>query len=254
MMALSQLREALALPLSELVTRAHAPVEVAVLDSGVDATHADLAGRVVAAYNVVLADGVPAVQEIASNTNNDGFGHGTAVASIICRLAPNARIVDVRVLGGSPVGAGAAMVLGLEEALKRRSRLVNISLAASAKFSQTLWGLCEKAYRANQIVVASRRNMPLHDDGFPAEFSNCISVDREHFESPFKIEFRDDQTIEFAAHGDDVVAAAPGGGYTTMTGTSFATPTITGIVALLLGTFPELRLFEVKSILKANAL
>lgn len=253
-MSASALRDALELTLPELKKRGSTPIEVAVLDSGVDATHPDLAGRVIAAYQVGMDSGAPAIKEIPTNTNNDAYGHGTAVASIIAQIAPNASIVDIRVLGGGAVGAGAAMVLGLEEALKRGSRLINISLAASAKFSQPLWALCEKAYRNNQIVVASRRNMPLTDDGFPAEFSNCISVDRDDFDSPFKIKYREGQVVEFAAHGDEVITAASGGGYTTQTGTSFATPTITGLCALLLGNFPQLRLFEIKSILKANSL
>ena len=58
--------------------------------------------------------------------------------------------------------------------------------------------------------------------------------------------------IEFRARGEDVRVAAMGGGYTTMTGTSFATPTVSGICALLRGAYPDLQTFEVKAILASG--
>ena len=252
-MTVSMLQEALSLGFEELQERAIHPVEIAILDSGVDATHPDLAGHLEAAWRVVVEGGQPRLEQIPPQTNNDAFGHGTAVASILRKVAPNARLVDIRVLGGSPQGAGPAMILGLEKALERRSRILNVSLAASNRFAQVLFGLCERAYRQNQVVVASRRNMPLVDDGFPAEFSTVLAVDRDSLQSHLMVRFREDQPIEFAAHGEEVVVAAPGGGYTTMTGTSFATPVVSGLCALLAGAFPNLRPFEIKTILKAHS-
>lgn len=237
--------------LDELAGRATHPVEVAILDSGIDATHADLSGRVVAAYSIDAEGDEPQITEHVTPANRDAFGHGTAVASIIARLAPNARLVDVRVLEPGNQGTGAALVAGLRLVIERRCRLVNMSLAATARFAPGLGELCEKAYRQNQIVIASKRNMPYTDLGFPAEFSSCVSVDRDNFPTPYHIRFLEENPIEYAAHGDEVVCAVPGGGYTTMTGTSFATPTVTGLCALLLGVFPDLRSFELKTILKA---
>ncbi len=89
--------------------------------------------------------------------------------------------------------------------------------------------------------------------GFPAEFSNCISVDNKAFVSPYEFVYRPDTVIEYAANGEEVVVAAAGGGYTTMTGTSFAAPTVSGLCALILGAYPALRPFELKTILKAYA-
>jgi subtilisin family serine protease len=128
-----------------------------------------------------------------------------------------------------------------------------MSLAATASFADRILPLCEKAYYQNQVVVASRRNMPLWDNGYPAEFSSCISVDNQAFETPFRFRYLADRIVEYAAHGEEVPVAAAGGGYTTMTGTSFATPTIAGICALIAGAYPGLRPFEVKSLLKAWA-
>jgi subtilisin family serine protease len=237
--------------LDELAGRATHPVEVAILDSGIDATHPDLSGRVVAAYGVNAEGDVPQIVEHSTPGNRDSFGHGTAVASIIARLAPNARLVDVQVLEPGNQGTGDALVAGLRLVVERRCRLVNMSLAATARFAPALSELCEKAYRQSQIVVASKRNMPNTDLGFPAELSSCVSVDRDNFPTPYNIRYLEGNPIEYAAHGDEVVCAVPGGGYTAKTGTSFATPTVTGLCALLLGVFPDLKSFELKTILKA---
>jgi subtilisin len=241
---------ALHLRFAELASRPLAPVPVAVLDSGIDATHPDLAGRIEAAYGVEQAGGEFRVVEAPIPGNHDLYGHGTAVAGIICGLAPNARIIDLRVLDAQNVGAGEALVAGLRFAVAQKFRILNLSLAAKAAFAAKLRPLCETAYRQNQLVIAARRNMPLTDEGFPAEFSSSIGVDLGKFVDLFHLRFRPDHAIEFIAHGEEVVVAAAGGGYTTMTGTSFATPAVSGLCALLTGAFPDLRPFEVKSILR----
>jgi subtilisin family serine protease len=94
--------------------------------------------------------------------------------------------------------------------------------------------------------------MPLQDEGYPAALIPCVGVDNEGAGPEGSWLYRND-VIEYSAHGENVPVAAHGGGYTTMTGTSFATPIMCGHVALLLGAHPELRPFEVKAILKAMA-
>jgi len=232
------------------------PVEVAVVDSGIDATHPDLAGRIASAWWVRPADSSsmpPKAVRQKVPTNNDAYGHGTGVAGIIAAIAPNARILDIRVLDETNCGTGDILVAGFQWAVEKRVRLVNLSLACKAKFAQQLHQLCETAYRRNQIVVAAKRNMPLADNGFPAEFSSCVSVDMAKFPSPYILKYRPNNPIEYVARGEEVVTTARGGGYTTFTGTSFATPTVTGLCALLVGAHPDLRPFEVKSLLKAFA-
>jgi subtilisin len=245
------LRALLRKRLAEFPRQALEPVTVAVVDSGIDATHPQLAGRIVQALRVVPAGKKQRIVKGAVPRNADVYGHGTAVASIICRIAPNARILDIRVLDPDNVCSGETLIEGFRHAIDSRARIINMSLAASAKFALPLRELCEAAYRRNQLVVASRRNMPLTDEGYPAEVSTCIGVNCGKYASQLQVAFQRDRIIEFAAHGEDVVVAAPGGGTTTMTGTSFAAPAVSGICALLVGASPDLRPFEVKSLLKA---
>lgn len=246
----TSLLTALQTKFSELSSRPLEPVAVAVIDSGIDATHPDLAGKIQEAYAVALVGEEYQVVPGQVPENADLYGHGTAVASIICGLAPNARLIDIRVLDTRNVGAGDALLAGFAHAVSKKIRIMNMSLAARATLAAKLHPLCETAYRQNQLVIAARRNMPLTDDGFPAEFSSSIGVDLGKLLSRFQLKFRPHHAIEFIAQGEEVTVAAAGGGYTTMTGTSFATPAISGICALLLGAFPDLRLFEVKSILR----
>jgi subtilisin family serine protease len=245
------LLEALKVDIAELRSMDLEPVSVAVVDSGVDATHPDLAGRVERAVEVVRDGDDDRVVEVAVPTNSDVYGHGTAAASIIAGIAPNARITDVRVLDAENVCKGETLVAGLRFAVESGLRVINMSLAANARLLPLLNPLCETAYRSNQVVVASRRNMPLVGDGLPAEFSSCIGVDAGSFASQLQLRFQADNVIEFVAHGEGVVVAAAGGGRTTMTGTSFATPAVAGVCALLAGAHPDLRPFDLKSLLRA---
>jgi len=228
-------------------------VTVAVVDSGIDATHLDLSGRVLEATRVEKVGDEYEIVAGMVPENADVYGHGTAVASIISSIAPNARFIDIRVLNTSNICTGEVLVAGLRYAVENKVRIVNMSLASKGKFASALNALCETAYRQNQLIVAARRNMPLVDNGFPAEFSSCIGVDIGKFLSQFDLKFREDHAIEFVAHGEHVVVAAAGGGHTSMTGTSFATPAVTGLCALLAGAYPDLRPFDAKSLLRAFA-
>ena len=234
----------------EVLHNAKAPVAVAVLDSGVDGSHPDLAGRIAGSVAVEFENGKPVLREKCPSDNNDGFGHGTAVAGVIASIAPNAQIYDVRVLSRKPDVAAEILLAGFEHALGQPWRLINMSLAASPKLRPRLIELCERAYFQEQTVVAARRNLSIEDDGLPASLSSCIGVDQGKYDSPFDYVFRRRNPVEFEARGEHVVVLARGGGYTTVTGTSIATPTVCGLCALLLGAYPERTPFELKTALR----
>ncbi len=228
-------------------------MEVAVLDTGIDATHPDLAGRIREAFEIEGEEGRERASALPLPHNNDPFGHGTGVASVIAAIAPNARIVDIQIVGADDQETGAALVAGLRLALLRRFRVINLSLACHNRFLQPLTKLCEAAYCQDQVIVAARRNMPLLEHGIPAQLSSCIGVESDRLPSPLAYRFRARHPIECIARGEAVTVAAPEGKYTVQTGTSFAAPAVTGICALLLGAFPKLSPYEVKSALNALA-
>jgi subtilisin family serine protease len=209
--------------------------------------------RISEAFEIVGEEGSQRASACGPSQNNDAFGHGTGVASVIAKIAPNARIVDVRIAGADDLETGSALLAGLRLALLRRFRLVNLSLACHARFLNPLTELCEGAYWRDQIIVAAGRNMPLLEHGIPARLSSCIGVDSGRLPSPRAFRFRARDPIECIARGDEVTVAAPGGKYTVQTGSSFAAPAVTGICALLLGAFPSLTPYEMKSALRALA-
>jgi hypothetical protein len=245
--------EALGAEFSSLRERELSPVAVAILDTGIDSSHPDLRDRVIRAFEVERAGRRFRIAERPIPANNDRLGHGTGVSSTIAAIAPNAQLVDIQVAGADQVGSGDALLAGLGFALESGFPLLNMSLACHRRLLEPLTELCEFAYFRNQVIVAARRNMPLIDNGFPAELSSCIGAEEDRFPTPYQLRFRDRHPIEFCAHGDRIVVAAPGGKYTLQTGTSYATSTLTGLCALLLGAFPELTPFELKSVLKAHA-
>jgi len=225
-------------------------VSVAIIDSGIDAEHPDLQGKVI--ESVEAKNENKRVLFVPSETG-DSAGHGTACAGIIAKIAPDARFHSIRVLGAGGLGDGQSFLAGLEYAIKKRYRLINLSLGTTKpQFFAPLHDLLDRAYQAGCIVVAAANNLP--QPSFPSVFSSSlISVSKSTETDPFHFGFRFGEVIELTAPGVNVRTAWLGGGYKSLTGNSFACPHIVGIIALLLETYPNLTPFQVKSALYALA-
>lgn len=225
--------------------------KIAVLDSGIDATHPELAAHVAAAWKVER-DGEEAwrVLENAPMANNDNFGHGSAVTSVILRVAPLAQVTDYCVLGKNSLGAAGMTLAALEHAIESGHKLINMSLAVSRKYRVQLLELLEYGFTRGSLVIAAQRNTPLRDLGLPAELSYSAGVNRIEDMNFCEVAFNRQSAIEFSALGNDLPVAAAGGGHTTATGTSYATPVVTGLCALFLSKWPDLEVFELKTLLK----
>jgi len=255
-MAPMTLRDLLDVPLRDLAALSLRPVRVAVLDTGIDATHELLRGRVARALSWRRGRGGTLLSSpLRRGADNDPSGHGTAVAAIVAGLAPNVRIEDVRVLDADSAGYGAVVLRGLEEAIEGDADVINLSVAiARDRWWPETARLLERAYVRNKVVVAARRNLPRPGDlGLPAELPTAISVDSAAFPSPWLLRFLRNSPVEFAARGRDVATARAGGGTIRLTGTSFAAPAVSALCALLRGANPRLTIFEIKSILKWHA-
>jgi subtilisin len=248
-----RLGELLDLDLRKAAAGGLRPVEVAVLDTGIDSTHPELRGAVVEAYEMVRSGQRFRTVKRPVPGANDPIGHGTGIAGTIVAVAPNARLIDVQVATADKVGTGEALLAGLRFAVERGFPLVNMSLACHARYLQPLLELCEVAYFHNQVFVAARRNMPLVDHGLPAQLSTVIGVDAAEAPTPYDLGYRHGHPIEFTARGNEVLVPSPGGRYTAQRGASYASSTVAGLCALYLGRDPGLTPYELKTLLKEYA-
>lgn len=230
-------------------------VQVALLDTGVDVTHPDLAGAVVRSIEVVPGQGGLVCRELQPERMTpaelDPVGHGTACAGIIHELAPGARLTSIRVLGAGAGGTGEQFVRGLEHALQLRDpriQVVNMSLGTlQERFAAPLRRLVDRAYFDGVALVAAGNNMGM--PSYPAQFASLIAVDNQNFADPMQFEFHLGRPVELVARGIYVRAAKPGGGHQLWTGTSFACPHITALAARLLAIHPGLTPFQIKTLL-----
>jgi thermitase len=218
-------------------------VRIAVVDSGIDASHPDLAGKVVAAANFT-----------ASNTVQDLSGHGTHVAGTaaasfdnavgIAGMAPLARLMDVKVLAvdqtGRTTGDCADVAVGVVWATDHGADVVNMSLGGP---SPCLAMQTAVAYAASRgaLVVAAAGNEGSTSRFYPAAFSDVLSVaattNRDQLAG---FSNRGASWVDVAAPGDGIASTLPtydnGSGainYGYLSGTSMAAPVVSGIAALI---------------------
>jgi subtilisin family serine protease len=225
-------------------------VSVAVIDSGIDTAHPALQGKVAESLE---AHTVERRVEFVPSDSGDGAGHGTACAAIIASIAPQAKFHSIKVLGAGASGDGHAFLAGLEYAIKRKFRLINLSLGTTKpQYVTPLHDLLDRAYQAGCIVVAAANNLP--QPSFPSVFSSSlISVSKTAEPDPFKFSFRYGEVIELTAPGVNVRTAWLENSYRQLTGNSFACPHIVGVCALLLECHPEMTPFQIKSMLYSIA-
>ena len=229
-------------PKAWMALAADAPlVTVAVIDSGVCLDHPDLEGRILTGWDYV--EGEAAAQ--------DGYGHGCGVAGIIAAnidngigiagVAPNARILPLRVLNSSGVGLYSDVAAAIVEAADRGAQVINLSLGGNNS-SSVMESAVSYAVARGVTVVAAAGNSGAEGVLYPAAYAGVIAVGAmdEDLEPSSFSNWGD--AIDLWAPGRNIYSTRNGGSYGLMSGTSFAAPHIAGIVALGYGNgfIPEL--------------
>ncbi|GAQ17889.1 thermophilic serine proteinase precursor [Oceanobacillus picturae] len=208
--------------------------EVAVLDTGVDYNHPDLDGKTNRGYDFVDRDYTPF----------DANGHGTHVAGIaaaetnngtgIAGMAPNTKILAVRVLDASGNGSLANIANGIRYAADNGAEVINLSLGCACN-TQTLESAVNYAWNNGSVVVAAAGNDGTSQQFQPASYANAIAVgavDRNNNKASFS---NYGTWVDVSAPGVDIASTYPGNSYTYMSGTSMASPYVAGQAALLTG-------------------
>jgi subtilisin len=227
-------------------------VRVAVIDSGIEADHEALDGcvEVDRGLSIRMDEGGNTIDD--PGPHPDLYGHGTACAGIIHSLAPEARITSVRVLGPGLSGKAAAFLRGLGWAIEEGFDVINLSLGTTKRdWALPFYELCDQAYFRGCLVVTAANNVAA--PSFPSMFGTVISVACNMSDDPFRFHYNPDPPTEFLARGIDVDVAWLGNTRITGTGNSYAAPHISGMAALIRSKHPELRPFQVKTVLWATA-
>ncbi|MFJ5219772.1 S8 family serine peptidase [Streptomyces sp. NPDC088354] len=228
-----------------------AGVRVCVIDSGVTPDHPEVA-PLEGAFTVerVAADGSPAEYRLVPDTEGDAAGHGTACAAIIRRVAPEAALTSVRMLGPGLGGDGNALLAALRWAVAERFHVINLSLSSrKADYKAALHEIADEAYFNRVAIVAAAHNSPVRS--FPWTFPSVISVGSHESEDTERIEVSADPPVEFFAAGVKISVPWTDGSSSLLSGNSFATPHVSGFVARILGKHPNLPVGEIKHVLAA---
>lgn len=207
---------------------------VAVLDTGCDLKHEDLQGQIADAKDFSRSRTGP----------QDAQGHGTHVAGIIAAVAgnqkgvagvaPKCRLLIGKVLGDNGSGSSRDIAKGIDWAIKRGATVINMSLGGPQADPFTEGALREAVRAGVMVIVAAGNDGRPNSVNWPGRSKDTIAVaavDRSGRVANFSSRGPE---VDIAAPGQDVTSCYPGHRYAKLSGTSMATPFVSGVVALML--------------------
>lgn len=212
-------------------------VIVAVLDTGVDFQHPALQNHLLSGWDMIDDDNDPQEQG-----DGLGVGHGTHVIGIIAQMAPDSRILPVRVLDSDGRGNMFTLAYAIEWAAAQGADVINLSLGAESD-SYVLHEAVQKAVEQGVVIVAAAGNTNSDIRQYPAGYPNVLSVTAVDGAN-FKADFANygHNWVDLAAPGVGITSTfygPEGSGYASWSGTSMATSFVSGAVALARQKFPS---------------
>jgi len=222
-------------------------VRVGLIDGGVDAAHSVFATR---PPQVSGCDGKPVASE-----------HGTAVASLFVGrapefhgAAPGAQLVavDVYCETAAPGGRVRDIVVALAELMAANVRVINMSVVGPD--NAVLAAVVRKVVAQSIVIVAASGNDgPNAAPLYPAAYPGVVAVTAVDAQEKVLIEASGGDHVRFAAPGADMLAAALGGKYAAVRGTSYASPLVAGLLARMLAREDAIGVDQVVQQLAATA-
>ena len=214
-----------------------AGVKIAILDTGIDPGHPDLANNFRGGARFINSDLDQNNQAIFDDSWNS---HGTHVAGIIAAelngtgvvgVAPEASLYAVKVLDSFGAGYLSDTISGIEWAVENKMDLISMSLGLSTD-SQALAIACANAYEAGVLLIAAAGNNYGGEVVYPARYNSVIAVGALDQDDTLNAMSAIGQDIELVAPGAGIYSTTANGSYYFMTGTSQAAPHVAGVAAL----------------------
>ncbi|MFG1917523.1 type VII secretion-associated serine protease mycosin [Micromonospora sp. NPDC048898] len=232
-------------------------VTVAIVDTGVATNSPQLGGRVLAGVDLTAA-GQP-------RADDDCFGHGTFIAGIIgaapaagtgfVGIAPEARILPIRVATSTDDGTAALLAKGIRTAVDADADIINISASTQAPEPSLVEAIAYAEAR-DVVVVAAAANGAQHGQqvAYPAALPTVLAVGAIDATGALAGFSQTGRHLGLTAPGVDVVSIGPGGpGHWQGSGTSYAVPFVVGVAALVRAYRPALTAAEVRHRLLVTA-
>lgn len=231
---------------------------VAVIDTGINGEHEDIAGHVIAGRNILTDTDIPA------SANSDTIGHGTHVAGIIgamgnngkgiAGVAWNARLMPVKVFELDTNTYSADIAEGVVWAIDNGADILNLSLSGGV-FSMLLNDTVNYAHQNNVTFIAAMGNDRKSMIKYPAALPGVIAIGSSNGRD--KVSF-------YSTQGEHISVVAPGESiysldysqtdtYMYASGTSMATPFVAGLAALLLSRDTSLSPGHIRSMIEDSA-
>lgn len=219
-------------------------VVVAIIDTGIDINHDEFAGRISPlSYNSYT-------ETVGLSAVIDDHGHGTMVAGVIGANKDNgkgiagiAQNVKLLVIKANVPTEGKfqdnALINGIYYAIEQGVDIINMSLGGTYLNPQTKTAL-DVAKNAGIVVVAAAGNDGTNDLFYPAAFATTLSISAIDAQKTLASFSNYGSTIDLTAPGVGIVTTSRNNGYVTTSGTSFASPQVAGVLALLISRFPDL--------------
>ncbi|MDW7675196.1 MAG: S8 family serine peptidase [Bacillota bacterium] len=238
------------------ITSGNDEIIVAVIDSGVDLDNEEFSGRLVEGYNYYDNNAIPQDDSVE--------GHGTFVTSIIAANANNqigmagvmwqGKIMPLKVLNSQGHGYDSDIAAAILDAADKGARIINISLGGPEP-SNTLLEAINYAHSKGVVIVAASGNASLDSVYYPAAYPNVIAVGAVTQYDLVAGYSNYGPQLNIVAPGTDVHGLAVGTQEViTGSGTSYAAPYVTGVVALLLALHPGLTPEQVQVMIEGSAL
>ncbi|MEH7238812.1 S8 family serine peptidase [Bacillus sp. JJ1562] len=235
-------------PQAWTVTNGSGAVKVAVLDTGIDHNHPSLANFV----NTSLG------RSYVGGTTMDVQGHGTHVAGTIASygsvsgVMQNATLIPVKVLGDNGSGSLYGITQGILYAADIDADVINMSLGGGG-YNQGMDEAVQTATAQGTIVVAASGNDGASSISYPAAYSSVIavgSVTSSRTRSSFS---NYGSGLELMAPGSNIYSTYPNSRYSTLSGTSMATPHVAGVAGLVRAANPNISVSQARQILRDTA-